>query len=95
MSKKTVKMNKNGIGNIPNNKPAVYKILTGTGQNNYTGIAKKGRLQERLKEHLPSGPDHIPGVKVQIEQMNSIQTAQKKESNIISRSQPKYNIKGK
>ena len=95
MSKKTVKMNKNGIENLPNNKPAVYKVLTGTGQNNYTGIAKKGRLQERLKEHLQTGADPIPGVKVQIEQMSSIQTAQKKESNIISRSQPKYNIKGK
>ena len=95
MNKKTVKLNKNGIGNLPNNKPSVYKILTETGQNNYTGIAKKGRLQERLKDHLPNGADPIPGVKIQIEQMSNIRDAQKKESNIISRSQPKYNIKGK
>lgn len=92
---KTVKLNKSGIENLSNNKPAVYKILTETGQNNYTGVAKKGRLQERLKDHLPNGTDPVPGAKIQIEQMSSIQDAQKKELNIISKSQPKYNVKGK
>ncbi len=95
MSKKTVKFNKNGITKLPKDKPVVYKIETGSGQNNYTGIAKKGRVQERLMEHLSNGPDPIPGVKVQIEQMSSISDAKNKESNIISRSQPKYNKQGK
>ena len=44
MAKKTVDFNKTGIEKLPNNKPVVYKILTEGGENNYTGIAKKGRV---------------------------------------------------
>ncbi len=91
MAKKTVKYNSNSIGELPNNKPVVYKILTGSNNNNYTGIAKRGRVQERIKEHL----NEIPGAKVQIEQMSSISEARNKEANIIKRSQPKYNKQGK
>ena len=76
---------------LPNNKPVVYKIVTAGGNNNYTGIAKRGRVQDRINEHL----NEIPGAKVQIEQMSSISDARKKESNIIKRSQPKYNKQGK
>ena len=54
MDRKTVDFNKTGIGKLPNNKPVVYKILT-EGGNNYTGIAKKGRVGERLEEHLSGG----------------------------------------
>jgi hypothetical protein len=86
-SSKTVKFNESGIRNLPNNKPVVYKILMENNNNNYTGIAKKGRVQDRLIEHLGK----IPGAKVRIEQMSSISDAAEKESNIISRSQPKYN----
>ena len=88
---KTVKYNQKGITDLPNDKPAVYKILTQNNTNNYTGIAKRGRIQERIAEHL----GEIPGAKVQIEQMPSISQAKAKESNIISRSKPKYNKEGK
>lgn len=91
MGKKTIKFNKKGIEKLPNDKPVVYKITSDKGKNNYTGIAKKGRVRERIEEHLSSGVDPIPGVKVQIEQIDSIDNARKKESNIISRSKPKYN----
>ncbi len=91
MSKKNVKFNKAGIDKIPNDKPIVYKILTDNKSNNYTGIAKRGRAQERLLEHL----NEIPGSKVQIEQFSSINEAEKKEKNIISRVKPKYNKMGK
>lgn len=87
--------NKTGIGKLPNNKPVVYKILTESGGNNYTGIAQRGRVGERLEEHLVGGKDYVPGSKVQIEQMTSIEEAQEKESRIISRSDPKYNKQGK
>jgi predicted GIY-YIG superfamily endonuclease len=90
-SKKTVKFTESGIGNLSKNKPVVYKILTENNRNNYTGIAKRGRVQERITEHLGK----IPGAKVQIEQMNSIRDAGRKESSIISRSKPKYNKAGK
>lgn len=91
MAKKTVSYKKNDIKNLPNNKPVVYKILTAGGNNNYTGIAKRGRVSDRITEHL----NRIPGSRVQIEQMESISQARKKESNIIKRAQPKYNKQGK
>jgi predicted GIY-YIG superfamily endonuclease len=95
MAKKTVPFNKTGIEKLPENKPVVYKIMTDSDGNNYTGVAKRGRVQDRLKEHLPGGKDHIPGAKVQIEQVRSIDDAESKEGRIISRSQPRYNEKGK
>lgn len=95
MAKKTVDFSKTGIGKLPNNKPVVYKILTENGGNNYTGIAQKGRVQERIEEHLSGGKDYVPGSKVQIEQMKSIEEARSKEAGIISRSDPKYNKEGK
>lgn len=93
MAKKTVKFNPEGIEKLPNNKPVLYKILTKNNTNNYTGVAKKGRVPDRLTEHLPKGKDPIPGAKIQIEQMSSIKDAQAKEENILSRSNPKYNRK--
>jgi len=91
MSTKKVKFNKTGIEKLPNNKPVVYKIITEGGRNNYTGIAQRGRVQERLEEHL----GNIPGIEIQIDQMNSISEARKKEIKIISKAQPKYNNQSK
>lgn len=91
MTKKTVKFTQEGIEKLPNDKPVVYKILTTNYNNNYTGIAKKGRVQKRIEEHLPKGKDPIPGSKIQIEQMHSIQDAERKEGLILSRSNPRYN----
>ena len=91
MGKKTSNFNKKGITKLPNDKPVLYKIKTQSGGTNYAGTAKKGRVQERLQEHLGK----IPGAKVQIEQFKSIKDAEKKESNVIKVSQPKYNEEGK
>ncbi len=95
MATKSSKYNKSGISKLPDNKPVVYKIQSDSGNNNYTGIAQRGRVQDRLKEHLPGGKDYIPGSTVHIEQVNSIAEARAKESRIISRSKPKYNKQGK
>jgi hypothetical protein len=46
-------------------------------------------VQERIQEHLADG--NIPGVKVQIEQKQSIQEARETEKRVIARSKPKYN----
>lgn len=94
MARKTVNNNPLGISQLPNDKPAVYKILTKTGNPNYVGIAQRGRVQERLQEHLPGGKDYIPGAKIQIEQMDSIADARQKESNIILKINPKHNKQG-
>jgi len=95
MGKKTVGFNKSGLEKLPNDKPAVYKIKTDGSNTNYVGVAQRGRLQERLQEHLPGSKDYIPGTKVEIEQMDSISGARQKESNIISKNKPKYNKQGK
>ncbi len=95
MSTKSTGYNKTGVSKLPDDKPVVYKIQSESGKNNYTGIAKRGRVQERISEHLPGGKDYIPGSKVKIEQMNSIADARAKESRIIARSKPKYNKQGK
>ncbi len=91
MTTKKSKYNKTGIEKLPNNKPAVYKILTATGKPNYVGVAKRGRIQERINEHI----GEIPGATVQIQQTESIAEARKKEAGIIKRSKPRYNKQGK
>ena len=91
MARKTVDLNKGGIGKLQNDKPVVYRILTPSGRNNYTGTAGRGRVQDRLLEHLPKGKDYIPGAKVQIEQTGSIDEARAKEGRIIAIAKPPYN----
>ena len=81
MGTKKVDYNKSGIGKLPDNKPVVYRIETEGGRTNYTGVAKRGRVQERIQEHLGD----IPGSSVRIEQMDSIQVAQQKEARVIMR----------
>lgn len=95
MASKTVNFNKSGIGNLPNDKPVIYRIQTESGKTNYVGVAQRGRVQDRLKEHLADGKNPVPGVKVKVEQMPSIGTAKEKEANIILRTGPKYNEQGK
>lgn len=73
MSKKTAKLTNEGINNLPNDKPVVYKIINKGGDNIYTGVAGKGNVRDRIKDHMPGHSDTIPGgIKVQIEQYASI-----------------------
>lgn len=96
VKKKTVDLKPDRIEDLAQDKPVVYKILSNSGTNIYTGSAKRGRVSDRIKEHLRGGADPIPrGKKVVIEQHKSITEAQKSEARIISRSKPKYNKKGK
>lgn len=92
MGRKTVNFNKSGIAELPNDKPVVYKIQTAGGKNNYTGTAKRGRVQARLAEHLSEG--RITGNNVTVEQMATIREARERERRIISRMQPKFNRTG-
>lgn len=87
--------NKKGIKDLPDNKPVLYRIETEGGKTSYAGVAKRGRVQARLAEHLLGGPDPIPGANVRIEQMPSIAEAKAKEARVIARSKPKHNKKGK
>ncbi len=87
---KKINYNKTSIDQLPNDKPALYKIETEGGGLNYTGIAKRGRVTDRIKEHL----GEIPGATVSIEQFSSIDDARNKETNVIKRNKPKYNKQG-
>lgn len=89
----TMKVNftKSGIANLPNDKPALYRIETEGGRENYVGIAHRARVRERIAEHL----GEIPGANVRIEQFGSVDDARAKERNVIKRAKPKYNEQGK
>ncbi len=91
MGTKKVKYNQQGIEKLPNDKPVLYRVQTNSGNTNYIGIAKKGRVRERIEEHL----GEIPGATVKIKQFSKINEAQQKEINVIKREQPKYNKQGK
>lgn len=95
MATKSVNFNKSSIERLPNEKPVIYRIKTDGGKTNYVGVAQRGRVQDRIKEHLAYGKQPVPGEKVQIEQMPSIDAAKAKEANIISQAGPKYNEQGK
>lgn len=88
---KKIKFNKTEIEKLPTDKPILYKITTEGKKLNYAGIAKRGRAQERLKDHL----GNIPGATVTIEQFSNIKDARSKEKNMILRNKPKYNKQGK
>ncbi|MBL4809392.1 MAG: hypothetical protein JKY43_04965 [Phycisphaerales bacterium] len=91
MAKKTTNYNKANIPSLPNDKPVVYRIQTENGKDNYIGIAQRGRVNDRIAEHL----GEIPGSKVKIEQHSSIQDARASEARLIENQQPKYNKDGK
>jgi len=81
MGTKKVNYNKTGISQLPNNKPVLYRIEEANGNPTYIGIAKRGRVQERIKEHLGK----IPGAVVKVEQFSSISEAQEKETRVIKK----------
>ncbi len=94
--KKKASFNKTGIEALAQDKPVVYRIRNRNGTHTYTGVAKKGRVADRLKEHLPGGPDPIPGAaSVEIRQMSSIGEAREAEARSIKRSKPRHNKVGK
>ena len=94
--KKSGSFNKDGIEGLAKDKPVVYDIQDKSGKTLYTGVAKRGRVEDRLKEHLPGGPDPVRGgSKVKIQQKSSISDAEKAEARSIKKNQPPQNIKGK
>lgn len=89
MATKTVPFNTTGAARLPNDRPVVYRIKTDNDKTNYVGVAQRGRVQERIREHLSE--NRIRGKKVHIEQKSSIREARATERRVIARSKPKYN----
>jgi len=96
-TKKTIPLTKTGVKKIPNNKAGVYDIKNKDGKSEYVGMAKAGRLQDRVKEHLPSSSkDPIKaGKSVAIKQEPNKAAALKTETKMIKSKQPPQNKKGK
>ena len=59
--KKSGSFDEKGIESLAKDKPIVYDIQNKQGETIYTGVAKRGRVEQRLKEHLPGGSDPISG----------------------------------
>ena len=93
MAKK--QFNKGGIAKVQADKPIVYELETAGGNTNYIGSAKKGRVRERLSEHLSNGTDPIPAKTVKVTRFPSIAEAKAAEKRAIKAKQPKYNIQHK
>ena len=92
--KKSASFDNSGIESLAQSKPVVYKIVDGKGKNLYTGVAKRGRVEARLKEHLPGAKDSIRGgTKVVIQQKSNIKEAIKSEERIIKSQNPPQNKK--
>lgn len=94
--KKSAKANADGVKSLAADKPVVYRHKNKSGGTEYIGSATRGRVTDRLTEHLPSGKDPVRGAsKVEITQYDSIAKARAAEARAIKREQPKQNKKGK
>ena len=86
------KFTKENISKIPQDKAIVYKIKSRSGENLYTGIAGRGRSQERLEEHKDIKKEKIPdGTRFQYVQVKNKDRARVVEKQIIKKEQPEFN----
>lgn len=89
---RTQKFTKNNIKEVPKDKAIVYKIKNAKGENLYTGIAGRGRVQDRLKEHKVLKCELIPGgTRFQFAQTKNKDRAEQIEKQIIKKEKPKFN----
>ncbi|MDD4769081.1 MAG: hypothetical protein PHT52_04775, partial [Eubacteriales bacterium] len=61
MNKLNIRFSKKAIKELPDNKPGVYIIKNNSGTNMFTGIAKRGQVQETLENHFYGGDSYVPG----------------------------------
>ncbi|KKU91067.1 MAG: hypothetical protein UY23_C0004G0012 [Candidatus Jorgensenbacteria bacterium GW2011_GWA1_48_11] len=93
---RTQKFTKANIENVPEGKAIVYKLKNAAGENLYTGIAGRGRGQDRLQEHKDLKREMIPGAtKFQFSQVKNKDRAEQVEKQIIRKEQPKFNEQNK
>lgn len=89
---KTKPFNKTNISEVDDSLPAVYRLKNNKSDDLYIGIAKRGRVQERLGEHLTKKGEKIPGAsKFQTSQFRNKEQAERKEKQLIKKLKPKYN----
>lgn len=89
---RTQKFTKANIAKVPEDKAIVYKIRNLGGENLYTGIAGRGRSQERLMEHKDIKKEKIPeGTRFQYAQVKTKVRAHQIEKSVIKKEQPEHN----
>lgn len=89
---RTQKFTKENIVKVPKGRSIVYKIKNAKGDNLYTGIAERGRVQDRLTEHKKIDNEKIPsGTRFQFTQVKNKDRARALEKQIIKKEQPKFN----
>lgn len=89
---RTQKLTKVNIAKVPQDKAIIYKIMNKEGENLYTGIAGRGRSQERLVEHKDIKKEKIPeGTRFQYAQVKTKDRAHRIEKVIIKKEQPEHN----
>ena len=89
---RTQKFTKDNIAKVPQNKAIIYKIKDVGRENLYTGIAGRGRSQERLLEHKEVKKEKIPeGTRFQYAQVKNKERARVIEKQIIRMEQPEFN----
>jgi len=90
------KFTKENIQDVPKDKSIVYKIKNAGGENLYTGIAGRGRVEDRLMEHKILKREIIPGgTRFQFAQTKNKERAEQIEKQIIRKEQPKFNKQNK
>ena len=93
---KSSRFTPDGIKKLAGDKPAVYTIKDRGGKPKYIGSAKKGRVPERITEHLPGKRDPVKsGDSVSIRQYPSIKKTKAAEVRAIKRNKPPQNRRGK
>lgn len=93
---RTQKFTKENIQQVPKDKAIIYKIKNINSDNLYTGIAGRGRVQDRLMEHKTLKRELVPGgTRFQFAQAKNKDRAEQIEKQIIRKEQPKFNEQNK
>ena len=80
---------KKTVEDLPNSNPSLY-VLERQGKPIYAGVAKRGRLQDRLQEHMDQ--NDVPGAtRVRVRPTSSIDEAKVAEKDFIRREKPRFN----
>jgi len=89
---RTQKFTKQNIAKVPTNKTIIYKIKSSSNKNLYTGIAGRGKGEDRLLDHKLLKKDKIPGgTKFQYTQVKNKDIAKRIEKQIIKKERPMFN----
>lgn len=91
MTKMNLRFTKKALRQLPETKPGVYIIKNNRGTNMFSGIAKRGQVQETLENHFYGGEQYVPGAWLQFEQFNNLGLCNERLNAVIARDKPKYN----